>query len=205
MVTDSQRERAARSDSTRNREAILDAAAECLVANPRSSLANIAQAAGVGRVTLYGHFASRNELLLALLHERMARVEAQLASVDLSGPAWQALDALVASSWRLFCSLNALRGVIEQALPSSEMHASHSNPRARVEHLRARGRADGLFRTDQTLEWQVAAKLCAGSPTRHERSDARAPSTEPKDGRLTERPPRANNELLERLPALRDG
>lgn len=145
-----------RSDSTRNRDAILQAAAECLSINPSASLADIAQAAGIARITLYGHFSSRNELLTELVHTSMARVEAELSSVDLSGSVWQALESLVATSWRLVNSLSVLRGVAEQALPSEEMHGSHGDPRTRVEHLFARGRADGSFRDDQSIAWQTA-------------------------------------------------
>ncbi len=176
-MAQAQRERAVRSDSTRNRDAILAAAAECLVANPASSLADIAQAAGVGRVTLYGHFSSRHELLTVLLHSTMARVEAELASVDLTGSPWDALDALATSSWRLLSEVNTLRGVMEQSLPEGEMQASHHDPRARVEHLLARGRADGSFRTDQPLRWQSACYF----------SILHGAASEIREGRLTER------------------
>ena len=155
-MAQAQRERAVRSDSMRNRDAILEAAATCLAANPRSSIADIAQAAGVGRVTLYGHFSSREELLTALLHRTMARVESELSAVDLGGAPWEALDALVATSWKLVDSLNTLRGVVEQALPDEQMHGSHDSARNRVEQLLARGRSDGTFRTDQSIEWQTA-------------------------------------------------
>jgi TetR/AcrR family transcriptional repressor of mexCD-oprJ operon len=155
-VASAQRERAVRSDSARNREAILEAAAECLSVNPSASLADIAQAAGIARITLYGHFSSRNELLTELVHTSMARVEAELASVDLSGDTWHALESLVASSWRLVSSLSVLRGVAEHSLAAEEMHGSHADPRARVEHLFARGRMDGSFRDDQSIAWQTA-------------------------------------------------
>ena len=48
-----------RSDALRNIEAILEAATTCLARDPDASVNSIAQAAGVGRVTLYGHFESR--------------------------------------------------------------------------------------------------------------------------------------------------
>jgi len=149
-----QRERAVRSDAIRNRDRILQAAAQRLTENPNASLAEIAQAAGIGRVTLYGHFSSREELLSALLRRTMHRVEEQLSSVDLSGDAWDALDALVASSWRVLYELNALRGVVERALPG-ELDDHHDHARARVEALLARGRDDGSFRADQSIGWQV--------------------------------------------------
>ena len=150
-----QRERAVRSDSIRNREAILQAAASCLTQNPNASLADIAAAAGIGRVTLYGHFSSRDELLAALLHRSMERVEKQLSSVDLSGDPWEALAALVASSWRVLQELAALREVVERALPQ-ELGDSHDIARTRVQGLLSRGRANGSFRNDQGLDWQVA-------------------------------------------------
>jgi TetR/AcrR family transcriptional regulator, mexCD-oprJ operon repressor len=153
-VAGEKRERALRSDSLRNRDAILEAAAECLTANPNASLADIAQAAGIARITLYGHFASRSDLLTELLHTTMARVEAELAVVDLSGDSWKAMEALLAASWRLVNSLSVLRGVVEQSLPDADVHGSHLDPRERVEHLLERGRADGSFRSDQSVEWQ---------------------------------------------------
>jgi AcrR family transcriptional regulator len=155
-VTAKQRERALRSDSIRNRAAILEAAAVCLTENPNASLADIAQAAGVGRVTLYGHFSSRDELLHVLLRHSMERVEEQLASVDLGGDVWRALDALVAASWQVLHELNTLRGVVERALPRDELSSSHDHTRMRVEALFTRGRAEGRFRTDQSLDWQTA-------------------------------------------------
>ncbi len=55
-----------RADAQRNIAAILDAATECLSRNPAASTSEIAKAAGVGRVTLYGHFPSRPELVDAV-------------------------------------------------------------------------------------------------------------------------------------------
>ena len=183
-MTTKQRERAVRSDAIRNREAILEAAARRLTEDPNASLADIAQAAGIGRVTLYGHFSSRDELLTALLHHSMARVESELSQVDLGGDPWQALDALVTSSWQVLSELNALRGVVEKALSANELEGSHDHPRARVERLLARGRAEGSFRTDQTLDWQV---VCYFALLHGAASELRA-------GHLTER------EAVELLP-----
>lgn len=168
------RERAVRSDSIRNRGAILDAAARQLSADPRASLADIAKAAGVGRVTLYSHFSSRDELLGALLHHSMGRVERTLRGVDLDGDPWRALDALIAASWHLLAELTTLRGIVGHALPA-ELQASHDQPRSRVAGLLERGRREGAFRSDQPLAWQVgcyfsllhgaAAELQAGHLT----------------------------------------
>lgn len=45
-----------RADAQQNVERILDAAIDCLSRDSDASVVQIAQAAGVGRVTLYGHF-----------------------------------------------------------------------------------------------------------------------------------------------------
>ena len=58
-------------------------------------MAEIAQAAGVGRVTLYGHFSSRRELIDAIVEQTMHEAEAQLAPLSLDGDPLQALDRLV--------------------------------------------------------------------------------------------------------------
>ena len=48
-----------RADARRNIELILDAAEACLTRNPDASMSDIAAEAGLGRVTIYGHFTSR--------------------------------------------------------------------------------------------------------------------------------------------------
>ena len=50
----------------RNRDAILEAAIGVLAAQPEAGVAEVAAAAGVGRATVYRHFASREELIDAL-------------------------------------------------------------------------------------------------------------------------------------------
>ncbi|MGH3189598.1 MAG: TetR/AcrR family transcriptional regulator [Streptosporangiaceae bacterium] len=50
------------------RRSLLDVAAEVLVADPAASLAQVAEAAGIGRTTLHKHYATRDDLLLAVGH-----------------------------------------------------------------------------------------------------------------------------------------
>lgn len=156
-MASSQRERAVRSDSLRNRDAILDAAVACLAERPTASIADIATAAGVGRVTLYGHFASRDALLAAVLHRTMAEVEEAMSAVDLSGEPWEALDGLVRSSWQVLSGLNSLLGSMEQSLPRDAVRAAHEAPLTRVRGIIERGRSADAFRRDQSVEWQIAS------------------------------------------------
>ncbi|MEH1130844.1 TetR/AcrR family transcriptional regulator, partial [Micromonospora sp. CPCC 206061] len=56
-----------RADARQNAEKIVQAAVTCLGRSAEASMNDIAQEAGVGRVTLYGHFPSREALVEAAL------------------------------------------------------------------------------------------------------------------------------------------
>ncbi len=62
-------ERAPRADARRNRELLLQAAAELLPEQPEATLADIADHAGIGRATVYRHFATIEALHEAFLEE----------------------------------------------------------------------------------------------------------------------------------------
>jgi AcrR family transcriptional regulator len=63
-----------RSDAARNRERLLDAARLELNRDPDATIETIAASAGLSRRSVYGHFASRDELLRELLAAGVARV-----------------------------------------------------------------------------------------------------------------------------------
>jgi AcrR family transcriptional regulator len=50
----------------RVKRSLLDVVAEVLVADPGASLAEVAEAAGISRTTLYNHYATRDDLLSAV-------------------------------------------------------------------------------------------------------------------------------------------
>ena len=83
-----------RSDARRNRDAILAAALEALTESPGASLNAIARRAGVANATLYRHFPTREELVLAAYRHEVRKV------VDAAGSLLQRqapIDAL--RSW----------------------------------------------------------------------------------------------------------
>ncbi len=144
-----------RSDALRNIEAILEAATTCLARDPDASVNSIAQAAGVGRVTLYGHFESRSELIGEVAARAVQQTDAALESVDLTGDPRAALVRLLRATWELTHRFGALVVAAENALPADELRAAHSGLVERVERLLRRGRREGCFRTDMPLTWQV--------------------------------------------------
>lgn len=149
----SQRTRPLRADAQQNIERILEAAIDCLGHNPDASMADIAKCAGVGRVTLYGHFPSRENLVEAALTRLLDRGEAALREVDLSAEPGQALEALIESSWLLTAQAGALLEAAQSLLPPGRVHELHAEPERRVIELIERGRADGTFRRDLPVAW----------------------------------------------------
>lgn len=146
---------AKRADARRNVRAILDAAAVCLSRDPDASVAEIARTAGVGRVTLYGHFASRAELVDAVVARAIEEGDAALDQVDLSGDARDALVRLVEQRWLTIVQIGSLVTAAFDALSEERMRELHARPMQRVECLVERGRADGAFRTDLPATWLV--------------------------------------------------
>lgn len=91
-------DRRMRSDAQQNRDAIIAAALRPINVNSHATVRDIAEAAGVSRGTLYGHFTSRNALVAEASRLLMADVAGQLAALDLTRPAQESLGILIASS-----------------------------------------------------------------------------------------------------------
>lgn len=144
-----------RADAVRNRDAILDAAAVRLSEDAGASMADIASAAGVGRVTLYGHFPSRRDLIDATIARAVAEGNVALDAVDLSGDPRAALCRLIASSWLLIEQIGSLMTAAHAELGPERIRELHEQPAARVEVLIRRGQDDGVFRADLPSSWLV--------------------------------------------------
>jgi TetR/AcrR family transcriptional repressor of mexCD-oprJ operon len=146
-----------RADAERNIAAILDAGLACFSRNPDASVAEVARAAGVGRVTLYGHFPSRQALMDAVLAHAIRQAHAVLdaEAVD-HGAATDALSRLIRSSWRVVDHHRSLLAAAQRELPPARIRRHHDQAMARVERLIARGQDEGEFRTDLPRPWLVA-------------------------------------------------
>jgi TetR/AcrR family transcriptional repressor of mexCD-oprJ operon len=147
---------ARRADAEQNMAKILDAAAACLCRSTTASVGEIAQAAGLGRVTVYGHFPSREALIEATLTRLLERGEAVLAGLDLSGDPRQALRTLIESSWRLIADASAVLEAAQSTLPPERIRELHARPAQRAEELIRRGQSEGAFRSDLPPTWLVS-------------------------------------------------
>src|ERR687891_1588268 len=157
MATTTDRQPRRRADAERNIAAILDAGLACFSRNADASLTDVARAAGVGRVTLYRHFPSREALVDAVLAHAIGRADTALGAgaVD-DGPAPEALARLIHSSWRIVDRHRSLLAAAQRDLPPARIRHHHDQAMARVERLVARGQRDGDFRADLPRPWLVA-------------------------------------------------
>lgn len=149
-------ERTMRADALRNIEAIMDAATRILSVKPDASINEIAKAADVGRVTLYGHFDSRATLVRKVVDRAIAQTDEALAQLSFDGDPRAALGRLLEASWHLTHRFGAIVVAASQALTPEQMRRAHDEPAARVRTLLERGRAAGEFRGDVPLDWQIS-------------------------------------------------
>jgi AcrR family transcriptional regulator len=144
-----------RADAERSIAAIVEAAVDGFSRRPDVSMSEIATAAGVGRVTLYAHFPSREALVEAATKRVLAEASAALDTADLDdGSAVDALRRMVRTSWSV---IDRYRGILEaeRALTPSALRRHHGEVLERMDRLIARGQVEGAFRTDLPRRWLV--------------------------------------------------
>jgi AcrR family transcriptional regulator len=147
---------AKRADARRNVEAILGAATALLAVDPGVSVNEIAKAAGVGRVTLYGHFASRAALVAEVGARAIASTDQALTSIDFDGDPRDAMARLLEATWQLTHRFGAIVVAASEALTPVEMQRVHEELARRVRALLERGRDAGVFRGDMPVAWHLA-------------------------------------------------
>jgi AcrR family transcriptional regulator len=132
----------------RTRARIIDAAAGLLVRSPRSSLAEVAASAGVGRTTVHRYFPTREALLDALAIAAVERIGAAIGASQIdTGSAREALARLTAALLPLADEYQfASSPESWAALP--QLRAAWDGLDAQVAALIDRGKAAGEFRAD---------------------------------------------------------
>ncbi|MEN3533888.1 TetR/AcrR family transcriptional regulator [Microbispora sp. ZYX-F-249] len=148
-----------RADAERNIATILATALDLFGRNDNVSMADVARAAGLGRVTVYAHFPSRADLIDALVVHAISKAE-QATDDCLArshGSADRALADLIDSTWQVLNHYRRLRTHAMATLGAERLNRHHDPVRHRVEHLVARGQEEGVFRKDLPLDWMVTS------------------------------------------------
>ncbi len=151
-----------RADARRNRERVLAAAAEVFAEQGAdASVAEIARRAGVGAGTLFRHFPTKHDLLLATLEAGFDDVQAAIAHAETVDDPWAALVHVLTACAEIQARD---RGFLESIGPEIFREPSLQRRNTeRMEHLTAlvqRAQAAGAVRDDLRAE-DVPFLLCA--------------------------------------------
>lgn len=160
MVVDVTAPRALRADAARNRSLLLAAAADEFAARGLdASVADIARRAGVGKGTVFRHFATKDDLLAAIVLDRIdalvATGERLLAEPDAGAALLEFLT--VAAHQRQQRDLSFLQGAGEL---NAEVVGARTRMFATVHALVDRARDQGALRADVTGT-DVILLMCA--------------------------------------------
>lgn len=151
-----------RADADRNVAVILTAAIRVLGTDPRSTMDDIATAAGLTRQTVYAHFPNRDALYSAVLDRVTAEAVADLEAAALNdGPATAALLRMLDINWRLLARYPLLVRALPPVDPATDA-ARHRPVLDRLEPLIRRGRATGEFDAAVPISWLLAATVALG-------------------------------------------
>jgi AcrR family transcriptional regulator len=144
-----------RADAERNVRAIIDAAIVLLAAEPDASMERVAMAAGVGRATVYRHFASREHLVRAILDQALQ--DARDAVVGARPDDGTALEALGRAVGALLKVADRYRLVRSIAPHDEELRRRAEEVGAPLTAIFERGQREGDFRRDVSARWSAAA------------------------------------------------
>ncbi len=139
-----------RADAERNRRRLLDAATEIFCERGLEvSVGEIAQRAGVGRATLFRNFASKEELIAAIVVERMRdwaiQGRAQLGASDPGEALFSVIDQSVG---RAESDRALFDGLDDAWLANDEIHAAHAELVGVLDALVVRAQEAGAVRRD---------------------------------------------------------
>lgn len=144
-----------RADAVRNEQAICDAAMRLLASRPEATMAEIAAACGLGRATLYRHFATRDELVAAIQRQAVDAGAAALDAAELDQG--DARDALRRAIFALVGVGDRYRLLARQTALDPRLLEHQPAVAGRLLALIRRGQDSGALRGDLPPEWILPA------------------------------------------------
>lgn len=157
-----------RADARRSRDRVVEAALALLLSGPPPSMEAVAEAAGVGRVTVFRHFSTRHELFAAALASAVSDAADALEQARLDeGP----VEAALQRAARTLVDVSARYGILTAHVPvgGPELDERIDEMLTPVVAMMERGQADGTFRIDLTATWMadVLVDLAHSAQARH--------------------------------------
>lgn len=146
-----------RADAAKNAERIVEAAISQLRNRPDATITSIAREAGLGRVTIYGHFPSRRDVVDAAVDRVIAEGQDDLDAVAQDPDPARAVECVIGLSWNVMDQSRSIVLAASDELSPSRLRELHETFEARIVALIERGQAAGIFRTDLPAWWMVTA------------------------------------------------
>jgi TetR/AcrR family transcriptional regulator, mexCD-oprJ operon repressor len=144
-----------RADAERNLARIIESATTLLAVNPGASMAEIAEASGLVRATLYRHFPTRDDLIKAMYAAALDDALKAILSVDPEHG--KATDAIARMVDALLVVGDRYRILSEERRGYPELRDKEESVGAPMIALVERGQQSGELRDDMPLRWIVAA------------------------------------------------
>jgi AcrR family transcriptional regulator len=138
-----------RADAARNRQRLIDAAAEVFAARGLdATLDDIARHAGVNVATAYRHFANKHELAHEFLGRCVDRAVAVAEEAEAAGDPWEGLTQFLERSLEMVSSNRALLDLLTRSYGGELFGELLDRVTGPIDRLLARGRAAGVVRQD---------------------------------------------------------
>ncbi|MFJ8098067.1 TetR/AcrR family transcriptional regulator [Streptomyces griseofuscus] len=133
-------------DAHSNRSRILTTARQKLRDDPDASLGSIAQAAGVARRTLYGHFSSWQALIAELTQEAAQAVQQAFAATRTPGAdPLAAMARMVLAAWAVGDQYRMLISLRRRGVGAEAIRATLAPAREEAVATIRRGQREGVF------------------------------------------------------------
>jgi len=141
-----------RRDARRNREAVIEAALAVLPDDPNASMATIAELSGLGRTTVYRHFPTRSDLVVALFARVIEEAQAVTSAVIEEGGSTEdtlrALGPAIITIPDRFRFLHGVRDLGEEIIAEST-----TDPNQPIRHFIEAAQRRGEIDPDMPVQW----------------------------------------------------
>lgn len=138
-----------RADAQRNRERIITAAAQCFAhEGVECQVAEIAKHAGLGNATVFRHFPTKLDLIVAVMRRRMDELADEVERVAAGDDPGEALARVVEAIVQLMVRDAALKQLASQRIVDEDMTVCRDRMLGCIETLLGRCQAAGVVRPD---------------------------------------------------------
>ncbi|MBA2348836.1 MAG: TetR/AcrR family transcriptional regulator [Solirubrobacterales bacterium] len=151
-------DRPRRADFERNLTRIIEAATEVLAEDPTANMTEIARASGLVRATLYRHFPTREDLLIAICRDALERTaQAIIEAEPEHGSAPAGLARVIAALGIIGHRYRVISSGAVDIVAEPELMELAYAAFVPVNALVVRGQQEGTLRADMSDRWVVAA------------------------------------------------